>query len=233
MQHLLLLHGAIGAKDQFEPLAEMLKGKFIIHTLNFAGHGGSEMQGDFSIPAFSDAVLKYLTDNKINSIHVFGYSMGGFVALYLAKHHPEKVDKIFTFATKFLWSPEIAQREVKMLDPDVIAKKIPAFAQQLAQRHLPNDWKLVMQKTAQLMLALGNTNLLINSDYESIKHPVLIGIGDQDAMVTLEETVAVFKSLPNAGLIVFPNTPHPIEKINLSRLANEVILFFAPQNLKA
>jgi esterase/lipase len=39
MQHLLLLHGAIGAKDQLQPLADELKDNYFIHTLNFSGYG--------------------------------------------------------------------------------------------------------------------------------------------------------------------------------------------------
>ncbi|HLA55578.1 MAG TPA: alpha/beta fold hydrolase [Flavobacterium sp.] len=233
MQHLLLLHGAIGAKDQLRPLAEMLEGQFTVHTLNFTGHGGAAMQENFSIEAFANDVLDYLSANGIDSVNIFGYSMGGYVALYLAKHHPEKIEKVFTLATKFLWTPEIAQRETKMLNAGVITEKIPAFAQQLEQRHLPNDWKLVLQKTSDMMIGLGNKNPLQNEDFQTISQSVLIGIGDKDTMVTLDETVAVYKSLPNANFVVFPNTPHPIEKVNTERLRREIEWFFLPQNLKA
>ncbi len=143
-QHLLLLHGAIGAKNQLIPLSEKLSDNFIVHTINFAGHGGEPMPEYFSIEGFAKDVLNYLNKNNINRVTIFGYSMGGYIALYVAKHHPEKVNKIFTFATKFLWTPEIAQKEAKMLDPIKIEDKIPSFAQILAQRHSPNDWKVVV-----------------------------------------------------------------------------------------
>src|SRR4029077_13449669 len=102
MQHLLVLHGAIGAKDQLQPLAEKLRSHYIVHTLNFSGHGGETIPATFSIEGFANDVLHYLKQNNIDKINIFGYSMGGYVALYLAKHYPEKVNKAATLATKFL-----------------------------------------------------------------------------------------------------------------------------------
>jgi len=40
MEHLLLLHGALGSKEQLAALALKLKDKYVVHTLNFNGHGG-------------------------------------------------------------------------------------------------------------------------------------------------------------------------------------------------
>ncbi len=226
MQHLLLLHGAIGSKTQFAGLAESLEKHYIVHTLNFSGHGGRELPDSFSIEGFADDVLEYLSQEKLDSVSIFGYSMGGYVALYLARHYPEKVASVFTLATKFLWTPEIALRETKMLDAEKIAQKIPAFAKQLEERHNPADWKAVLVKTAGMMISLGNKNPLIIDDFKQIRQPVQIGIGDRDLMVTLEETVSAYKDLPNANLIVLPKTSHPIEKADTKRLSLEILAFF-------
>ena len=226
MQHLLLLHGAIGSKAQFEPLVQKLKDKYTIHTLNFSGHGDADMPELFSIERFADEVSAYLSKNNIASINIFGYSMGGYVALYLAKTSPEKVNRIFTLATKFSWTPDIAARETKMLNADKISEKIPAFAQELEKRHQPNDWKIVLRRTADMMIGLGTQSPLQTADYSSITVPVRIAIGDKDTMVTLEETIEVYRALPNASLSVLPNTQHPIDKVPVQQLANEIQSFF-------
>jgi pimeloyl-ACP methyl ester carboxylesterase len=226
MKHLLLLHGAIGSSDQLKPLADQLKEHFIIHTLDFSGHGSAEMTEAFSIEVFADDVLSYLEKNNIEKVNIFGYSMGGYVALYLAKHYPERVNAVFTFATKFLWSPEIAAKEIKMLDPEKISEKLPAFAKALETRHAPNDWKVILKKTTEMMTRLGNTNLLNLNDYHDIQQRVQIGIGDKDIMATMEETIDVYRKLSKGSLIVFPDTPHPIEKIDVIRLKTEIISFF-------
>ncbi len=226
MQHLLLLHGAIGSKNQFEKLKNELQSNYIVHTINFSGHEGEAISDDFSIQLFAQDVLTYLEKNNIDVINIFGYSMGGYVGLYLAKEYPKKINKIFTLGTKFLWTPEIATKEIKMLDADKIEQKIPAFAKELAQRHSPNNWKTVLEKTKEMMTSLGNNNILKDADFSSIEHKVQIGIGDKDTMVTLEETVNVYRQLKNASFIVLPNTQHPIEKVDLKRLSNEIKLFF-------
>jgi pimeloyl-ACP methyl ester carboxylesterase len=226
MKHLLLLHGAIGAKDQLIPLGEKLNGHFYVHMLNFSGHGGQPIPDDFSIRAFADDVLRYLDDNKIAQVSIFGYSMGGYVALFLARYFPEKVNQIFTLATKFDWTPEIAARETGMLDAAKIAEKIPAFANQLEGRHHPVDWKQLLQKTAVMMCDMGDENPLKKEDFEAIDCPVLVGIGDSDTMVSLEESISVYRLLPKSNLIVLPKTQHPIEKIDIGQLTAAINNFF-------
>ena len=220
MQHLLLLHGAIGAKDQLLSLANALQDKYIVHTINFRGHGGVTFpEQPFSIELFTKDVLDYLQQNNITTINIFGYSMGGYVGMYLAKHHPEQINKVVTLATKFHWDESTAAKEIKMLDASTIEQKIPAFAQQLQQRHAPQDWKLLLEKTTTLLTSLGKNNTLQLEDHTTISTPSLLLLGDRDKMITLDETLAVYKQLPNAQLGILPNTPHPIEKVNIDLLA--------------
>ena len=217
MEHLLLLHGAIGAKDQLQPLAEQLADKYIIHSTNFTGHGGTTIpEKIFSIPLFAKQVLAYLGENNIDKTNVFGYSMGGYVAMYLAKNDPEKINKCITLATKYYWDELVAAKEVKKLDPAIIQQKIPAFAAQLKQRHTPQDWESVLKKTAELLEGLGKNNVL--QDYAAINIPILLMLGDRDKMIILEETFVVFNQLPNAEMAMLPGTPHPIEQVDISYL---------------
>lgn len=225
MKTLLLLHGAIGAKDQLEPLAESMQDIFEIHTLNFSGHGGVPFLNHFSIPQFAEEVHQYILNQQLKSVFIFGYSMGGYVALYLAKKYPQKVEKIVTLATKFSWSPEIAQQEVKMLDPNIIEEKIPAFAKVLQERHAPNSWKVLMEQTAQMMLGLGEKQPFSTEDFQSIHTPVKLIIGKADKMVTIDETANTANELPISELLVLPDVQHPIEKVPLSLLAQEIKSF--------
>ena len=226
MKKLLLLHGAIGSSQQFQQLAALLNNAFEVHTLDFSGHGGKPIpDAPFSIELFANDVLKWMQENKIATIDIFGYSMGGYVALYLAKHHPEKVGKVFTLATKFNWNSEGAAREAAMLNPEKIAEKVPAFAKSLEQKHGEN-WKTVLTKTAEMMINLGNSPALPLTSLAEIQHSVLISVGDKDNMVTLEETIAAYRQLQNGQLLVLPQTQHPFEKVNAERIAEEIKSYF-------
>ncbi|MCB0408992.1 MAG: alpha/beta fold hydrolase [Flavobacteriales bacterium] len=227
MKKILILHGALGAKDQFYPLAEMLNDDFEIHLLNFSGHGGETFKSQFNIPQFAQDVIDYLDENKIDKIDVFGYSMGGYVALFLAKHYSETIGKIITLGTKFKWTPEIASKEIKMLNPLKIEEKIPKFAEVLKQRNLPNDWKEMMNKTSKMMIEMGEQNVLTIEDYKTINHIVKIGLADVDEMVTYEETIEVANALPNAQFYQLKNSNHPIEKVDSQLLIEEICSFLS------
>ncbi len=216
---LILLHGALGAKAQFGPWIPMLEDKFEVHTLDFEGHGTQPFAArPFAIAHFAENLEQYILGKGLHQPHIFGYSMGGYVALYLAVRKPELLGKIFTFATKLAWTPEGAAKEVKMLDIATILEKVPKFAQMLEVRHHGNDWQQHLTRTAEMMIGLGSAPALTNDDFPKIQNPVRMGIGDRDTMVSLEETIAAYRQLPQAQLFVMPNTPHPIEKIDVSRI---------------
>jgi pimeloyl-ACP methyl ester carboxylesterase len=226
MQHIILLHGALGSKDQLQPLTKTFNSPFQVHSFNFSGHGGRPFPDiAFSIPLFAEQIAEYMKEANIEQATIFGYSMGGYAAMYLAKHHPDKINRLITLATKFHWDDKTAAREVKMLDGKTIQEKVPAFAAQLQQRHAPNDWLVLLGKTKELLTNLGKQNTLQLEDYTYIATPSLILLGDRDKMVTLDETVAVYKQLPNAQLGVLPGTPHAFEQVNVSFLAELITRF--------
>ena len=222
MKSIILLHGAIGAKDQLEPLASELKEQgYNVHTLSFSGHGQTPFQTNFGIEQFTLELEQFIKESNLDKPTVFGYSMGGYVALYLAKQQPTLLGSIITLGTKFEWSPEISAKETKMLDSKTIIEKVPKFAEALQKRH-GNDWELLLQKTAEMMINLGNKNALSLTDILSIENKVLIGLADKDNMVTLEETTAVYKQLKNGAMYMLPNAKHPIETVNVGLLGKIV-----------
>jgi pimeloyl-ACP methyl ester carboxylesterase len=226
MEKILLLHGAIGSKAQLQPMEDFLSRNFETFSINFSGHGGREIPDHFDMELFSHDILSFLEQQKIESINIFGYSMGGYAALYFAKRYPERVKKIMTLATKFDWQPETAGKESAMLNPEKILEKVPAFANALKERHAPQDWKLVLKKTAEMMLRLGEAPQLKEHDFASIPHKVLVTVGDSDNMVSIEETEKVSKLLTNANLLVFPGMHHPIEKMNIGLVGETAVEFF-------
>ncbi len=222
MKSLLLLHGALGSKDQLEPLSRKLQNSYDIHSLNFSGHGDNLNETKFSIPQFANEVYHFMEVQNLNKVSIFGYSMGGYVALYLASKYPKRIERIVTLATKFDWSPEISKKEIQMLNPELIKEKIPAFAKALKDRHTPNNWELVLHNTREMMIALGENQPLSSSDFQNIHSPVKLAIGNADKMVSIEETAQIANLLPNSELLILPDVQHPIEKVPVSLLAPEI-----------
>jgi pimeloyl-ACP methyl ester carboxylesterase len=224
---LLLLHGALGAASQFAPWLPLLEADFEVRTLDFEGHGSQPFADrPFAIAHFAENLEAYIRANNLEKVNVFGYSMGGYVAMYLAQRKPELFGKISTFASKLAWTPEGAAREVRMLDVNTILEKVPKFAQALEARHFGNEWKEHLARTAAMMLALGDAPALKDEDFPEIKVPLRLGVGDSDTMVTLEETISAFRKIPGAQLFVMPATQHPVEKIDAVRIVEAIRAYF-------
>lgn len=214
MQSLILLHGALGSAAQISHISSLLEDQFNICSFDFPGHGQNPYDGKFSMDLFSDSILEYIQRNQITKPLVFGYSMGGYAALILERKHPGTFAGIVTLGTKFQWTPEIAEKETKMLDPELTLNKVPAFAAELENRHTRNDWRKLMLETATMLRGMGANPPLTDEDIGSIETPTLILLGDRDKMVRLEETIHAYRSFPNAQMGILPNTGHPIEKVN-------------------
>ncbi|GHN00648.1 oxidoreductase [Cytophagales bacterium WSM2-2] len=220
MNPLVLLHGALGASSQLQPLAKKLeeRGRKVF-LLNFSGHSGQEFsKNGFGIEVFASDLATLLDTKGLEQADVFGYSMGGYVTLWLAHLHPNRLGKIVTLGTKFDWSPESAEKEIRKMNADKIEEKIPAFARLLQQRHAPNDWRDVLQKTAGMMHSLGQKPLLTETVLQKIGPSVRVLLGDQDDMADLSFSKQVAAWLPTAKFELLPNTPHPIEKADLDML---------------
>ncbi len=226
MKDLLLLHGALGSKEQFNDLEIQLANQFKTHALNFSGHGRRPShQHGFTIQNFAHEVLDWMNENYIQTIDVFGYSMGGYVALWLARFYPERVGKIFTLGTKLKWSEEESEKEIKLLNAEKIVEKVPAFAQSLASLHGEQEWKSVMSKTALMMKDLAHTHLS-DQDFIKIEHSVLLARGGKDTIVSYEETDYTHHLLKNSEFKILNDVPHPIEKVPLDILKKEIERFF-------
>lgn len=216
MNPVLLLHGALGANTQLEPLKHKLeRSGRTVYVMNFSGHAGEPFRKSFGIEIFADDILSFVIKHNLKQADVFGYSMGGYVALWLALNHPQRIGKIVTLGTKFDWSVESAEKEVRKLNADKILEKVPAFARILEHRHAPNDWKELLKKTGEMMIGLGNKPLLTQENLKTLQNHIVVCLGDQDDMADRSFSEQVANWLPNGVFRLLENTPHPIEKVDL------------------
>ncbi|MDG4651111.1 alpha/beta fold hydrolase [Chryseobacterium arthrosphaerae] len=219
MPHLILLHGALGHNDIFTPYLEELSRYFSIHTPLFSGHGNTKLPEDgITIEKYTHELAAYCEEHDLTDVSFFGHSMGGYVALCYAMKVPENVKSIITLGTKFDWSEEQARKEAKMLNPEVITEKVPQYARLLESQH-GSEWKALLPAIAELMIDLGK-NPPLKNNLGTITVPVQIMVGDKDNMVTIEESLQVYRSLPDAKLAVLPDTRHPMDKVRPSLLLN-------------
>lgn len=219
---LVLLHGALGSGAGFAALTQEIGPSVRLLTPDLPGHGGADLPARFTTDVFVDAVLAALDSAGVQRAHVFGYSMGGHVALALARRHPERVAGVMTLATKLRWTPEVAARESRLLDLARMREKVPRFAEELEARHAPTPLADLLARTAEFLKALGDAPELTPEVLSGLEVPALFGVGDRDATVTLDETAEAARAAPRGGLLVLPDVPHPLERVPTERLAFEL-----------
>ncbi len=222
---LVLLHGALADHRQFDPLLPHL-GRFeTVIAPDFGGHGARPLEGTFAPQTFADELLALLDQRGWAQVDLFGYSLGGYVAMMLARQAPTRVRRVQTLATKYIWTAESAERETRFLDADKLAAKVPGFAAQLEAIHTAMGWREVLAATAAMMRALAS-GAPLDTDLARIAQPVQLSVGDRDTTAGVEDTMRTWRQLPQAALEVIPGLAHPFEKADPARVASSINAFF-------
>jgi len=225
MKKIILLHGALGSSSQFAEFAKMLKPQFEVHFIDFSGHGGVDFHNRFGIDQFTEELSLYIHNNELEEAIIFGFSMGGYVALNYAKNNPNSTNPIFTLGTMLNFDKEKVSKEVDKMKPEIVLEKVPHYAKMLEDMHEPTDWKELLSKTADMMRELSNNPTINTEDFSKIGNKVMLAIGDRDNTADLNSTIETYKLLKNGNLLVIPNCKHPFEKMDLDRLVYEISNF--------
>lgn len=221
---ILFLHGALGTSQDLSDLMNIFKERgFETHSFNFSGHGpGATEPPEFRIDYFAQDLERFISQHDFKNLVVFGYSMGGYVALYhKANFEDSPIKMIFTYGTKFNWSEKAVSKEIIMMNPDHIIEKFPQYAETLATKH-GERWKQLMRSTAHMMQHLERLDGLTREDMADIEIPVFLILGDQDRMVTSEETHLTSSWLHHSQVKTISHSKHELERSNLKEIANIV-----------
>jgi len=223
----LVVHGALGDAEQLRSLADALGEVGSVHRVELPGHGRTPLPSgaDFGMALFAgtigEAAQRYRVGDRPPIC--FGYSMGGYAALVLASTSPGALGGIVTLGTKFEWTPALAAVAAARLDASLLQAKVPAFAEQLRQRHEgAGGWELMLGRTAQLLVDLGAAPLLTPHSLANIRIPVRLAVGSRDDTVTVHEVEQVAPLLPQATMHVLRDVPHPIERVPMHLLVDLV-----------
>lgn len=217
MEKLVLIHGALGSSKEFDAILPLLKNQFDLITYEIPHHGERKQSTiPFTMEALTDDLLSYLAE--IGPAYIYGFSLGGYVALSAAQNDTKNIKGVITQATKFNWSREEAKKEVANLDLQFLQNKVPGFYTYLSQIHgvyLPE----LLNKTARFMEDLGTNPSLTVTRASTIGIPVRLTRGGRDKMVSREETLQMKEAIPQAHYFEVPSMIHPLGFIKPTLIA--------------
>lgn len=213
---LLLLPGLLGAiSSQWRPFLKPLTEQFRLLLVDLRGHGRSQNNAPaLNVTQMTEDLSGLLDHLKIERLHVAGYSLGGYLGLMLALNQPRRVATLLMHATKFYWTPEAVAQMQQQLDPDIMAQKVPTYADQLVKEHGGRQWRTLVRQASELTANLA-ANGLAERQLKNLQLPVLVSVGDRDELVLLPEAFRLSRALPKGELLVLPNTRHPLQTVRL------------------
>lgn len=150
---LVMLHGFTGSHANWDDLAAQLSGAYTVITIDLLGHGKSDAPEDperYRMERVAADLAKLFQALTACPVNLLGYSMGGRLALYMARHYPELVRSlVLESASPGLADPR-ARQDRRASDAQLAARieaggipgfvdyweNIPLFA---SQRTLPAD----------------------------------------------------------------------------------------------
>jgi len=90
----LILHGLLGASDNWLTVARELAEKHTVFLLDLRNHGRSFHSDDFDYPSMADDVNRFIRQQGLKTVSIIGHSMGGKTAMQFAYLYPERLKKL-------------------------------------------------------------------------------------------------------------------------------------------
>ena len=219
MQTLVMLHGGGGSGPALEPLASLLRPSFAIELPNLVGHGGREIPAQIRFDDWLDDLVLQLDERGIGRAAFFGYSVGGLVALALARRHPQRVSAVCTLATRHVMDPAATAQFVALCDPEKVSRQGGTLAGALQKIHHPQDWPLLYRRMAEFYPALQREPALTGDDLRQIPQPALVISSGRDLIAPWQETMKLALALPKGHSVIFPRYAHPLHVVPLKFVA--------------
>jgi pimeloyl-ACP methyl ester carboxylesterase len=229
---LVCLQHFTGTLDNWDPaVVDVLAEDREIILFENAGVGRSSGEVPTSIAQMAEHVLRFVDALTLTRIHILGFSLGGFLAQEIAIARPALIERLVISGS----APE-GGAGAGMDRPELIAiytdgdmpmneklKRLffpatptgqaaaAAFVDRLQPRGVERDLPAgpqVAPAQLQAMIAWANWTGDVAQKLAKIAHPVLVTNGDNDIMIPTRNSFVLAEGLPNATLIVYPNSGH-------------------------
>jgi pimeloyl-ACP methyl ester carboxylesterase len=227
---LLFLQHFTGTLDNWDPAVTdpLALGRPVI-LFESAGIGRSSGKVPTTVVGMADHAMKFLDALGLNQVDVLGFSLGGMVAQVMALNRPALLRRIILTGTGPAGGVGVAMDRPALLK--IFAdQKMPMsekllklffeptetsqsagrrFVQRLARRTEDKDTPTTAEAAGAQLAAMAAWEKSGGEPYaDLIAQPVLVTNGSNDIMIPTVNSFALSARLPNAQLILYPDSGH-------------------------
>lgn len=209
---LLLLHGWGTDSSNFWNLVEPLRDQFTLWLIDLPGFGKSDPpQSSWQVMDFAKLVAQFIRENDIKHPDVLGHSFGGRVAIKLASHYPDAVNRLILedsagikpkkgVRSYFLY---ILAKFIKYLVPNIANLKVRL--RHLLYSSIESDYETVDSLRETFLRTIDED---LRGDMKKITNQTLLIWGENDRVVSLADGKKIYQAVPNSRLEVIEGAGH-------------------------
>ncbi len=230
---MILLHGFPLNKSMWAPQLEALREDFRVIAYDIRGHGDSESgTADFSIEMFVNDLLCFMETLGLEKVILFGFSMGGYIALNAVERFPERFEALILSDTQCIAdTPGIREKRIASMDR-ILENGVEAYADEILVklfapasfvRHRPEVEAVREMIVNTSTESLCNTLFALAARKETrgklmeIGIPTLILVGKEDQITPLEASQLMHGRIRGSVLAVVDHAGH------LANMENPVV----------
>ncbi len=154
----------------------------------------------------------------VDRFRLFGFSMGGGVALAAASHLGARVERLAVHGINVRWTA--AEVEAMVGPMRDIAGAFPFWATRLQETH-GDRWPRLAEQVMAFTARLPDEHMTPDA-LAAISAPTLVSHGDADRFFSLDHPLALRREIPDARLWVIPGLDHPIQGVDAEAFARTI-----------
>jgi 3-oxoadipate enol-lactonase len=224
---LVLLHGFPLDSSIWDDTGEYLEQHFRVITPDLRGFGRTASDQPFSIESLADDVHEFLKQLRVAPYFLGGLSMGGYVAQAFAKKYPSELHTLVLINTKSAADTAEGKKGRDQMIELVRESGSRAIADQMfpkmiaagsAQSPAAKKLRSTMEGCPALTIEHALSAMREREDFtpllSTFAKPILIVVGDQDAIASPDIARAMHAAAPKSRLAIIPGAGHmsPLEQ---------------------
>ena len=233
----VLVHGlGSQALDWARLLPRLVKAGYHVYAMDLPGYGSTAAPPDrsYSIPEQARFVESFLTALGLDRVALLGISMGGWISATVALEQPQRVTRLvlmdsagfpfqrdFDLAVLAPKTPAEVDALMSLVTPH--PTPIPLFVKEDVIRHFAKR-RWVVERA---LRSMADTTGYLDSRLSSLKVPLLLVWGKQDALTPLALGEAMHRAVPDSVLEVYEGCGHVAPMFCEPRVGPNIIRFLS------